>query len=1428
MDANTNLFICGKIAGSSPTTIGTDSFQASNYYGACYIAKLDSAGNVLWARFVTGTDTADFNGLAVDASGNAFVCGQLYHRQTFGTIIVPDTGGYRPFVAKINGAGDWQWVNAESGGRFGGWAFSVSTDSAGNPCITGTMGGGDIAGNTFFGLPFPKSGECPFVAKFNGASGATTWVTNAPTQGFYALSNIGREIAVASDGSAYVGGHFYGQGVFGTTTLTPFQYAEGDVTFFLARISAGGQWLWATMGEATPHAGSAVFGLAVDSQDNAWMQGYTSANYFYGAGTDGRVTIAGQTLTNTSFIAKANSSGSFLLVRRTRSAGPIVAFDTNGYTCWSGPTGLGVDGLIKFGPAVAPAFTQQPAGGVVRLGDSFTFTAAATGLPVYYQWRKEGVPLDEFRESQSTNGAFQLAHALPGFITNNIGNYSVVLSNSAGMVTSAVASVVAPAPAITGLFDANTNAISVAAPLDTILVFGTNFTGATSLALGSVLIGSYPADSPYAFSSQYYYGAYTVLSDTLIRVTMPVYFLDDPFTVTTPGGTATSAGTVRVNMPVFESASTNTVGRNQYFSTWDSPHFTFQWFKDTVPLTNGTRIGGATTAFLTVSNLVSGDAGTYYVVASAGGRSVQGGNLPLTILPTPPNLSITGASSISGASVGDTGDFSVTVTGDSPVSYQWFKDGAPLTNSARISGATTNALRITSLQVSDSGTYSVVMTVASGTLRSGDMPLRVTVSVGIQPPGPQNQTLFIGSNVTFSVTATGTPPLSFHWFKDGTPLTNDARISGATGTTLVLSNLTLADAGAYSIAVSNSTSSATASARLDPVSPPVIISPPASQTNRAGSFASLSVVASGLQPLSFQWCKDGTPLPGRNNSILSISPVRLGDAGGYSVIVTNFGGSVTSSVATLTVAVRSNLFSGANITWVREGGSTNFDVGHAIALDPSGNVFVAGSFGDTFGQSPSTGSGTFGTNVLAANGRRQFFVAKLDSLGNFQWVRTAGGTAEHEAFAVAADPSGNVLVSGSFNGTAAFGAGSLTSAGAADLFLTKLDGAGNFLWAAQVGRTNDGYWAAVQTDAGGNAYWAGTFKGRVNLGTNSLVSAGGEDVFLAFVNSSGAPQWATSYGGTNDDMVWSLSLQPGTTNLYMAGLFATNITLGPTNLAGIGTRNGFLARLAGDGTVLRAMPVGALGFNEALGVAADSAGNAYLTGSTTANIFTAGGLSVTNGGNSFGYLLKVNSNCVPQWLRRINESGGGHSVALDAGGNPVVAGWLVLPNFDQEVFVTRLDPLGNPLGVAVAGGAGSDLAYGVAAAPDGPLYITGFHDAAGIGGATFGGNTLAGLGSLDIFVARLPGVPHRPLRIHSLARQTGGTAHLVFGHDDHSPLDVNRRPRLKLLGTGDISLPRASWQQLTNTVVNSEGELQLDDANAIAAPRRFYLIVDEP
>ncbi len=152
------------------------------------------------------------------------------------------------------------------------------------------------------------------------------------------------------------------------------------------------------------------------------------------------------------------------------------------------------------------------------------------------------------------------------------------------------------------------------------------------------------------------------------------------------------------------------------------------------------------------------------------------------------------------------------------------------------------------------------------------------------------------------------------------------------------------------------------------------------RTLYVGSNVTFAVTANGSLPLGFQWCKDGAPLLGATNSPLSISSVRLADAGGYSLVAGNIGGFSTSAVATLTVVLRTNLFSGAEVVWARQAGGTNEDRGQGVAVDSSGNVFVADVFGDTFGQRPSTDAGTFGTNTLAGLGNSDIFVAKLSGV----------------------------------------------------------------------------------------------------------------------------------------------------------------------------------------------------------------------------------------------------------------------------------------------------------------------------------------------------------------------------------------------------------------------------------------------------------------
>jgi pectate lyase len=176
---------------------------------------------------------------------------------------------------------------------------------------------------------------------------------------------------------------------------------------------------------------------------------------------------------------------------------------------------------------------------------------------------------------------------------------------------------------------------------------------------------------------------------------------------------------------------------------------------------------------------------------------------------------------------------------------------------------------------------------------------------GATPPSittdPQSQTVYVSQTATFNVLASGTLPLSYQWYYN-----TDTVLANATNATLTIPNAQTSDAGGYSAIVSNaygSVTSAVAQLTVSIPSAPSIITQPQDQIDVIpGATATFSVVAGGSEPLSYQWYFNGsTPLAGANDSILSIPNVQVGNAGSYSVVVSNLAGTVTSSNAVLTV-----------------------------------------------------------------------------------------------------------------------------------------------------------------------------------------------------------------------------------------------------------------------------------------------------------------------------------------------------------------------------------------------------------------------------------------------------------------------------------------------------------------------------------------------
>jgi len=238
--------------------------------------------------------------------------------------------------------------------------------------------------------------------------------------------------------------------------------------------------------------------------------------------------------------------------------------------------------------------------------------------------------------------------------------------------------------------------------------------------------------------------------------------------------------------------------------------------------------------------------------------------------------------------------------------------------------------------------------------------------------------------------------------------------------------------------------------------------------------------------------------------------------------------------------------------WSKRFGAGGDEVGFSVAADSSDNVFVTGRFKETI---------NFGGSNLVSVGDYDIFLAKYDVNGNHLWSKRFGAGSWDFGRSVAVDSNDNVFVTGFFADTVDFGGGGFTSAGSLDIFLTKYDANGNHLWSKRFGDADldDGYSVAV--DSSGNVFVTGEFQGIVNFGGNNLASAGGRDIFLTKYDANGAHLWSKRFGDTDQDEGFSIAAG-SSGNVFVTGVFSGTVNFGDGPLTSAGYNDIFLLKLA--------------------------------------------------------------------------------------------------------------------------------------------------------------------------------------------------------------------------------------------------------------------------
>ncbi|WP_370723627.1 hypothetical protein [Fibrella aquatica] len=529
-----------------------------------------------------------------------------------------------------------------------------------------------------------------------------------------------------------------------------------------------------------------------------------------------------------------------------------------------GSCGTATSSEVALGINAKPLITAQPVGATKCVGEAYTFTVTGTSIGSY-QWQKDGADIA---------GATSANLVLTNLQTGNAGTYRVRITGAATcnnelLVSNEVTLVI------------NTPVIISAQPQATTVCEGSNatfalqangtITGYQWYRNGTALPGANSASYQLTTSN-------TANSDDKYKVE-----------VQGPCGNVTSNEVVlTVNAkPVLTAQPVGTikcVGEAYTFAVTAGNVGSYQWQKD------GNDIAGATAATLVLTNLQTGNAGTYRVRITGAGtcnaeslvsnQAVLVVNTPVTINSQPQGTTV-----CEGSTATFTVEASGTITG-----YQWYRNGTA------ISGATSSSYQLLTSTANNDDKFKVDIIGSCGTVTSNDIALGINAKpvITAQPVG---STKCVGEAYTFTVT--GTSIGSYQWQKDG------ADIAGATSANLILSALQTANAGTYRVRITGAATCANESLVSSEVvlivnTPVTISTQPQATTVCEGSNATFAVQANGTIT-GYQWYRNGVAINGATSASYQLTTGNANDNDKFKVDVIGSCGTVTSNEITLGV-----------------------------------------------------------------------------------------------------------------------------------------------------------------------------------------------------------------------------------------------------------------------------------------------------------------------------------------------------------------------------------------------------------------------------------------------------------------------------------------------------------------------------------------------
>ena len=419
--------------------------------------------------------------------------------------------------------------------------------------------------------------------------------------------------------------------------------------------------------------------------------------------------------------------------------------------------------------------------------------------------------------------------------------------------------------------------------------------------------------------------------------------------------------------------------------------------------------------------------------------------------------------------------------------------------------------------------------------------------------------------------------------------------------------------------------------------------------------------------------------------------------------------------------------------WHKNWGGSSDEDGVRVGFDASGALILAAKGAST---------SDFGGGPLMSAGSWDLYIAKFAADGTHLWSRRFGDAEPqfNESWSLVVEPAGEFVIAGNFRGTMDLGGGPLKAEDLGDIFVARFTGAGEHVWSTQFDCSNYAFPHGLGLAGDGDIYLAGTYTGTLDLGGGDLVAPGPtKDAFIARLTATGEHVWSAHFGDDKNQYIQALVVDDAG-NTTVGGYFEGTMNPGNGPLVSAGGEDAFIASFDPLGNAVAARRFGDADFQELLAMTRGSDGRITVTGRFEGSMDLGGGPLLAP--NLRGFVAQFTPDGDLLWSKLLADGEvQPQAIAADGYGTLVLSGFFngsadfgggpLLSEGGHDIFAVKLAPSGAHVWSKRFGDAAAQEALGVGAAKDGTSAIVGGH----YGGVNFGGGPHNTLGGHDGFLA---------------------------------------------------------------------------------------------